>query len=318
MSDNPLLKKIQLPGKRFRLPSRGLFYTDGEIAETVKDGELEIFSMTTIDEVTLRSPEFLFSGEAIERVFKRCIPDVKKPLKLLSKDVDFLLACLRIVSYGSVYNINTRCPECEALQQTHNSVKYDEFMDDVKKKADEQNVPFEIALEDEKVQNRAKLITSKRATEQTYSINLNGIVTNSTTEITDDESKKYHAELSNGQVVHLRPITMDSSVAAYQFQNEDNSRDLNYVEEFLSFIISCTVMEVDGITDEILIREWAKELPVHLKDEIETVSAKFIEWGTDFTYTVVCKDCSHERNISTLLNPITFFMTPSKSEEPSS
>ena len=312
MSDNPLLKKIQLPGKKFRLPSRGLFYVNGELSDAVQDGELEVFSMATIDEVTLRSPEFLFSGEAIERVFKRCIPDVNEPLKLLSKDVDFLLACLRVVSYGNSYSINTRCPECEELQQKQNIIKYNEFEKEVRTKAEEQDIPFELAMVDEKVQTRIKVINGKKSKEHSYSIDLNGIVVNATTEIDDTEKEKYQVTLSNGQLVKLRPITMDSSVAAYQFQNEDNTRDLTVAEEFLSFIMSCTVMSVDDITDINLIQEWAKVLPVQLKEEMEAATAKLATWGTDFSYTVSCDECGHSRNISTLLNPITFFMTPSK------
>ena len=82
--ENALLNKIKLPGKRFRLPSLGLFYNDGELDDSVENGEIEVFSMTALDEISLRSPEFLFSGEAIERVFKRCIPEVKKALRLLA------------------------------------------------------------------------------------------------------------------------------------------------------------------------------------------------------------------------------------------
>ena len=110
---------------------------------------------------------------------------------------------------------------------------------------------------------------------------------------------------------------MDSSVAAYQFQNEENDLNLTMMEDFLSFVISCTVQSIDGISDREQIQEWAKNLPVALKGEIEDAISKVHDWGTDFTYSVTCQsdDCDHTRNISTLLNPITFFMTPSKSEE---
>lgn len=318
MSDNPLLKKIQLPGKRFRLPSRGLFYINGELDDSVEGGEIEVFSMTTSDEVTLRSPEFLFTGESIERVFLRCVPEIKKPLELLSKDVDYVLACLRIVSYGGIYNITTRCPRCEELQKLSNGVKYDEFMKEVEGKAKEQNVPMDLAITDDKVVTRIKAINGRKSNEQTYPIDLNGIVLNATTEIDADDYVNYTTELSNGQHVQLCPITMDSSVAAYQFQNADNNLDLTMMEDFLSFIISCSVQSIDGVTDRDQIQEWAKNLPVKLKDEIETAMSKVKTWGTDFTYSVTCKTegCGHSRNISTLLNPITFFMTPSKSEEP--
>lgn len=312
--ENPLLKKITLPGKRFRMPSRGLFYKDGEIDDNVENGEVEVFSMTTIDEMALRSPEFLFSGEAIERVFSRCIPEIKKPLRLLAKDVDYLLACLRVVSYGGTYQINTRCPECEEKQQKKNSLAYTAFMQEVTEKAKEQNIDLDAALLDDKVQRKINSINDKQSDEQIYNIDLMGILQNNTTEIDENEYEKYTVILSNSQKVQITPLKMDSSVAALQFQNEDKTLDLTYIEEFVSFILACTVLSVDDIHERDLIEEWAKALPINLKGEIDKNTNALNDWGTDFSYTVVCKndDCDHERNVSTLLNPITFFMKPSR------
>lgn len=97
---NPLLGKLRLPGQTYRLPSHGLFYQDGELDESVHNGEVEVYPMTAIDEIVLTTPDKLMSGKAITEVFARSIPQVKKPDQLLSKDVDFLLACLRVVTFG--------------------------------------------------------------------------------------------------------------------------------------------------------------------------------------------------------------------------
>lgn len=101
MSDNPLLSKLHMPGATFKLPSCGLFYTNGEITPDVVDGEIHVQPMTGYDELLLKSPDLLFSGQGVNKVFERCIPQVKEPLKLLAKDVDFLMACLQHVTYGS-------------------------------------------------------------------------------------------------------------------------------------------------------------------------------------------------------------------------
>jgi len=313
-TENPLLKKIRLPGRRFRLPSRGQFYINGEIEESVVDGEVEVFSMTTVDEIALRSPEFLYSGEAIDRVFKRCVPEIKHPLRLLSKDVDFILACLRVVSYGGTYQINTRCPECEDRQIKENKQKIEEFLEEVKVKAEEQNVDYSLALGDSKVQLRLNTLESKQSDEHTYNINLDGILQNNTVEITSEEYLNYTFTLSNGQVIKFTPLQISSAVAAQQFQNNEKTLDLNTLEDYIAFVIAASVQQVDDITDWDMIAEWAKNLPIELKNEIEAQNSQLIEWGTDFTYVVKCpeEECDHERNISTLLNPITFFMTPSK------
>lgn len=100
-SINPLLARLVLPGETFRLPSQGLFYTHGELSDEVKDGEVHVFPMTAYDEIVFKTPDMLLSGNAIDEVFKRCIPQILEPRKLLSKDVDYLITCLRVITYGS-------------------------------------------------------------------------------------------------------------------------------------------------------------------------------------------------------------------------
>lgn len=103
---NPLLEKVRLPGKTYQLPSRGLFYENGELSEDVQDGEVYVYSYTALDELALNSPDRLLTGKAIDEVLGRCVPQVKKPRDLLRQDVDFLLTCLRVESYGPEIEIN--------------------------------------------------------------------------------------------------------------------------------------------------------------------------------------------------------------------
>lgn len=112
---NPLLARIQLPGETFKLPSGGLFYTDGELADHVKDAEVQVHPMTVLDEIMIKTPDMLFSGKAVQDVFGRCIQDVLKPNQLLAKDVDFLLLCLRKVSYGDTLEMEAVHYDCPAV-----------------------------------------------------------------------------------------------------------------------------------------------------------------------------------------------------------
>lgn len=97
---NPLLARVEMPGSTFQLPSRGLFYTNNELVDGVEMGEIHVNPMSAYDEILMKSPDQLYSGEAIEKVFSRCIKQVHQPKNLLAKDVDFLLVCLRQVTYG--------------------------------------------------------------------------------------------------------------------------------------------------------------------------------------------------------------------------
>jgi hypothetical protein len=61
--------------------------------------------MTAMDEIILSTPDKLLSGKAVMEVFSRCVPMIMDPYELLSKDVDFLMACLRLVSFGETMNV---------------------------------------------------------------------------------------------------------------------------------------------------------------------------------------------------------------------
>lgn len=104
-NENPLFAKLKLPGRILQIPSRGLLYSNGEIDESIKDGELHIQPMNAFDEVVLKNPDMLFSGKALDPVFTTCIHGVNKPTELFGKDVDAIMLYLRLVTYGPSYEI---------------------------------------------------------------------------------------------------------------------------------------------------------------------------------------------------------------------
>lgn len=103
-SANPLLSRLRMPGATFRLPSQGIFYTT-ELTPDVVNGEVEVYPMTAMEEIILNTPDKLLSGKAILEVFSRCIPQIASPNDLLTKDVDFLMVCLRMVSFGDTMDV---------------------------------------------------------------------------------------------------------------------------------------------------------------------------------------------------------------------
>lgn len=129
---NPLLERIKMPGETFTLPSLGLFYTHGELDESVKNGEIHVHPMTAIDEIVMRTPDMIFSGRAITEVFNRCIPQINDVSKLSAKDVDFLLICLRKVSYGDELRV-PYTHNCENAKEHTYSVDVNDFIRNTKR-----------------------------------------------------------------------------------------------------------------------------------------------------------------------------------------
>ena len=110
--ENSLIAGLKLPGRIFQLPSRGLFYKNGELSNTIKEGEIHVRSMSALDEINLKNPDQLFSGAAVNTVFKQNIQGIENPAQLLAKDVDAIMLYLRTVTYGPSYEFSARhnCP----------------------------------------------------------------------------------------------------------------------------------------------------------------------------------------------------------------
>lgn len=146
---NPLLEKLKkrVPGESFRLPSRGLFYTNGEIDSEVENGEVVVYPLTTVDELKLRSQDMLFQGTAITEVIAARVPQILKPEKLVAADVDYLLTCLRKVSYGPLLPIKHTCKHCDIGEKEFN-LSIAHFITGAKEITEEQFAALTLTVDD--------------------------------------------------------------------------------------------------------------------------------------------------------------------------
>jgi hypothetical protein len=291
---NPLLEKNKMPGQRFRMPSRGLFYTNGELADTVKDGEVEVFPMKTIDEINLKTPDLIFQGNVIERVFKRCIPEIVKPMELLSNDVDYLMAALWKVSHGNSLPIKTTC-ECTNHKTTR-----------------EYTIPLDKLL----AQNTVELDKDKLLSEYNFEI------TNPSTNVTLDiqlKPIKYDNLVSTYQTQSQNLVKYNDFTVPEGLDDEEKEKYTKEMEEsmehYISLILSSMIESVDGITDRDNIEEWVLDLRVPMKKQLSEKIEKVSSWGVKFDYTVNCFDCGKPIDVSPMLNPVSFFSQSSSQTE---
>jgi len=111
MSTNPLKSHFRAPKLFTRLPSGGAFYSEG-VLELSNTGEVEVYAMTSRDEVMMRNPDALLNGESVAQIITSCVPQVKKPRDLLGADVDALMVAIQGATYGDEVTVSTNCPEC--------------------------------------------------------------------------------------------------------------------------------------------------------------------------------------------------------------
>ena len=75
--------------------------------------ELPVYPMTAIDEITYRTPDALFSGQAVVNVIHSCVPNIKNAWEVPGVDLNAVLIAIRIASYGHEMEIATQCPACQ-------------------------------------------------------------------------------------------------------------------------------------------------------------------------------------------------------------
>lgn len=99
--------------EEIQLPSKGRFYDNNE---GPSDGVLHIRPMTGEEEQILATPRFVRKGQAINMIFSKCIKESAefRPENFLTIDRTFLLIYLRGISYSPKYEVEIKCPECEA------------------------------------------------------------------------------------------------------------------------------------------------------------------------------------------------------------
>ena len=69
--------------------------------------------MTAIDEITYRTPDALFNGQATVNVIQSCMPNITDAWAIPSIDLDTILIAIRIASYGHDMEFVTTCPKCQ-------------------------------------------------------------------------------------------------------------------------------------------------------------------------------------------------------------
>ena len=108
---NPLKQYFRRPAIYIKLPSGGKYYALGVVNQT-ETGELPVYPMTAIDDITSQTPDALFNGSAIVELIKSCIPDIREPWLINSTDLDAILIAIRSASAGNNLDIDTTCPKC--------------------------------------------------------------------------------------------------------------------------------------------------------------------------------------------------------------
>ncbi len=107
---NPLQKYFRQPKVFIQLPSKGIFYEQGSLQGDWSN--VPVFAMSGMDEIIMKTPDALFTGDATAKVIESCCPYIKNAKLMPSIDIDAVLVAIRIATFGPTMNVTQVCPNC--------------------------------------------------------------------------------------------------------------------------------------------------------------------------------------------------------------
>lgn len=271
---NPLLK-AKLPGRVFQLPSKGIFYAPGVLAEHVKNGEVQVKPMSALTELKLRSGDLLYSAKIIREVCEECIPDILKPESLVSRDVDAMFMFLVASTYGTNKRIRAMHNCSDGNGQTH------DYMTDLQ---DIISNPRNSVLDKKEMLYQTKLPSDQIVLLKPVTF------------------------LDSIELVASRQLIQKRESLGEIVPHDE--QEMMIVHDIMAVIAGVQVMhngQLVTVTDKKHIEEWIRNLSKKELDQIAKAAAVSAEWGFDFNVKFTCKDCKTEFEYDLDLNPVSFF-----------
>ena len=252
---NPLSQYFRQPAIYVRLPSKGQFYPPGSL-DMPANGELPVYPMTAIDEITYRTPDALFNGSAVITVIQSCVPNIKNAWHVPAVDVDTLLTAIRIASFGHDMEIDAFCPKCN--HEDSFTLDLRSVMDKLKSADYSQGLDHGDLQVFFKPMDYQQLNSNNRAQFEEQKIIQNLAETENATE----EEKLKQISLVLQKVTEMTVGALSQSIGAIKTPNALVS-DPQHIAEFLT---NCDRKLFNQIRDKVIELKQTSELqPIHIK-----------------------------------------------------
>jgi hypothetical protein len=113
MAINPLQQYFRQPKIFVSLPSKGAYMPENTVVGDITS--VAVQGMTGMDEIILKTPDALFTGEATIKMIQSCCPGVKNAWDLPVLDTNILFVAVRIATYGNRMPVHHQCSACNEL-----------------------------------------------------------------------------------------------------------------------------------------------------------------------------------------------------------
>jgi len=272
---NPLKQFFRQPSIYLSLPSGGRHWPATALTMP-ENRELPVYPMTAIDEITYRTPDALFSGQAVINVIHSCVPNIKNAWEIPGIDLNAVLIAIRIASYGHEMEIGTICPACKTesdfgvdLRMVLDSIREPDYSTPI------QHGDLEITLMPVTYRNQnsigAKQYEQQRAVQQ--------IQNNDT--LSDEEKIKQLNELMH-TITELTIETLKFNIASIRTPDALVT-EIDFIRDFL---VNCDRKLYQEIRDRVIELRTSSDLK---------------------PFEVVCPNCSHKHEQTLTLDQAAFF-----------
>lgn len=310
MSQNPLLDELStsLPGVTVALPSQGRFYEPGVLAEGTDVNEVEVGTLSMVDELKYRDPFLLASGRAMRDMVRRICPAVLDPDKLCDIDMEAIILAARIASYGEEMEVEVTCS---------NPATVEELDPDTQEPTGK---TFPVCEHQDKY--TADLISLMQKYAPLENLDEYDFV------LKPWGQKIAFKPMSHEMSLHVTKMMMqrNKEIAEFEGINDDDAlfndgamdayvRAMTTTVEMTVDLLVDTIHMVTAasgavITDKGMIHEWILRLPREKVEEINIAANKLIEHTRSMSkFTYVCPACGHEQDVPLVLDADKLFLS---------
>jgi hypothetical protein len=273
MDNNPLKAYFRRPAIYLKLPSEGKYYPQGSVDIPV-NGEVAVYPMTAVDEITTKTPDALFNGSAVVEIIKSCIPSIKDPWEIPLIDLDPILVAIRTATNGNNMDITSKCPACE--EEASYGINLGNLLGTLQKgKYDEPLILQDLSFRFKPLAyKQINKINQVQFEIQTVVMGLDSIEDENVRKQKSNETMQKLNDLSVSLVSEtIESITTPSSIVAEK-------------EFIIDFLKNCEKQTFESLRNyAIKMRESSEIKPLKMK----------------------CIHCQHEYDQSLILNPTDFF-----------
>ena len=318
---NALLAELNetIPSAEVSLPTRAAFYHEGVLDPHANPEEIEIHTLSLVDEQRYKDPFMLVSGRAVQHMVRRIAPAILQPQELCEIDLEAILLVARIVSYGPELVVSHKCQNATPAQVKIGDIP--QFEEDGSPKVGRCDHDNAVKIDLQQFILRYEPINDI----QEFSLALPIV----------------------GQTVQLRPITHKAAMGLMRYliqhakqvqqfdeidpeqfvaQPETLARYDTFIEAsidvrtdvLLEMIFSVTAKSGEIFYDAAVIREWLMMLPPIDFKAISDRANELINRTRQINVLEYnCQNCGHENSFNLMMNPDElFFSEPEASRTP--